>query len=95
METTAPTMEKRIENIKNNVDKMNKTQHIEILKILKNNNMKINENKSGVFINLSFLNEKTVEEIEEYIMYIQDQEKTLETLEMQKKEYENLLDVEH
>lgn len=88
-------MEKRIENIKNQIDKMNKTQHVQILKILKNNDIKTNENKSGIFINLSYLTEKTMKEIEEYIVYINEQEKILETFENKKIECKNLLEMEH
>ena len=84
-------MKDRIENVKKNIDTMNKLQHIEILKILKKNNIKINENKNGVFINLSFLTIEALTEIEEYLVYIHDQEKTLEPLEIQKNELKSLL----
>ena len=56
-------MEKNInvlETMKTRIEQMNKLQHIEVLKILQNNpNIKLNENKSGVYVNLSFLTENT------------------------------------
>ena len=88
-------MDSRLETMKSTIEKMGKKQHIEILKILKqNNNIKINENKSGVYINLSFLPDKTILELEEYIEYINDQEKTLEILETEKEKYKNTLEIE-
>ena len=79
-----------LEILKNKIEKMSKTHHIEILKILKmNSNIKLNENKSGVYVNLSFLPQESIKEIEEYLNYIQDQESSLFTLENQKEEFKN------
>ena len=79
-----------LENIKNIIDKMDKNQHIEILKIInKDPAVKINENKSGIYINLSFLPENAMKEIKTYISYIQDQEKVLTQMENIKAEYTN------
>lgn len=74
-----------IENIKIKVDKMMPAQQLEILKILRENgDVKINENKSGVFVNLSFLSKKVITEIEEYLKYVNDQEKSLDVIETRK-----------
>ena len=79
-----------LENIKNIIDKMDKNQHIEILKIInKDPAVKINENKSGIYINLSFLPENVMKDIKTYISYIQDQEKVLTHMENIKAEYTN------
>ena len=80
-------IDRELELIKTSVDKMNQMQHIEILKILKNNkNVKLNENRNGVYINLSFLPEESIEELKKYVSYIEDQEKSLEIVERQKLE---------
>ena len=63
---------------------MDKSQHIEILQILKENNVKINENKSGIYINLSFLRTDVVEKIQKYLKYVEEQEETLNIIERQK-----------
>jgi hypothetical protein len=77
-----------LENIKIYIEGLNKYHHIEILKILKKNtNIKINENKNGIFINLSLLSNETLDEIVKYINYIKDQEKTLNVLEKEKENY--------
>ena len=77
-----------LEIMKNKIEKMSKKHHIEILKILKMNaNVKLNENKSGVFVNLSFLPQDSIREIQNYLNYIQDQESSLVFLENQMEEF--------
>jgi len=78
-------MEFDLEMIKQKVESLAKIHHIEILRILKNTpGIKINENKSGVFVNLSFLPKDTISNIMQYIQYIQEQERALQTIESQK-----------
>lgn len=78
-----------IEDIKNYIESISKFHQIEILKILSKNLCKINENKSGVYVNLSFLPKETIDEIKEYIHYIKEQEESLKTMEYQKTEFKN------
>jgi hypothetical protein len=69
---------------------MTKINQIEILKILKKHqNIKLNENKSGIFVNLSFLSKETIEEIDKYVNYVNDQEIDINTIETQKQEFKN------
>ena len=83
-------MENELDTIKQTIEKMGKKQHIEVLKILKQNNtIKLNENKSGIYINLSFLPKETIKELLNYIEYIHDQETSLETLETEKEKYKS------
>lgn len=84
-----------LEKIKSSIEAMSKDHHIEILKILKKNqNVKINENKSGVYINLSFLPEETLEEITNYIGYINAQEMSLQSMESIKEEFKTKFFIE-
>jgi hypothetical protein len=79
-----------LENMKNRIESMSKNHQIEILKILKKNtSVKLNENKSGVYINLSFLPKETLSDLEYYMNYIHDQENTLQEIESQKTEFKN------
>jgi len=79
-----------MEILKSRIDRMSKSQHIEILRILKKNSeVKLNENKSGVFINLSFLPQDTVTAIHEYVKYVEDQENAISSLETQKEVFKN------
>lgn len=79
-----------LDDIKVAIEKMGKTQHIEVLNILKrNSNIKINENRNGVYINLSYIPITAVYELETYISYIKDQEQSLNTMEIEKENYKN------
>jgi len=79
-----------LEQIKSYAEKLSAKEHIEILKILKKNpSVKLNENKNGVFINLSFLPESSLNDIVEYIKYVKDQENALQSMELQKAEFKN------
>lgn len=86
----------KLEKLKNTIEAMDKLNQIEILKIITNNKNKnkINENKSGVFVNLSFLPQNTIQEMLNYIDYIKDQEETIKSMEYQKTEFENSFFVE-
>ena len=76
--------------IKDKIEKMQKINQVEILKILKKHqNIKLNENKSGIFVNLSFLSKEIIEEIEKYVNYVNDQEIDINTIETQKQEFKN------
>jgi hypothetical protein len=67
---------------------MTKLQHIEILQILKTDpTIKLNENKSGVYINMSFLSKFSINEIQNYLKYIDVQENVLNPIEIQKESY--------
>lgn len=80
--------------LKNQVESMDKHHQIEILKILSKNMCKINENKSGVFVNMTFLEPTILEKIEEYLNYMKEQEENLITTEYQKQEFINSYFVE-
>ena len=76
--------------LKESIEKMTKNHQIEILRILKNSpSIKLNENKSGIFVNLSFLPTDVIEDISKYVNYIREQEHTLETVESQKNSFKN------
>ena len=81
-----------LENMKTKIESLSKTHHIEILKILKKNSkVIINENKNGVFINISFLPEEVLDDIRYYLNFINDQETSLFVLESQKNQMKNFL----
>ena len=86
----------KLEKLKNIIEAMDKHHQIEILKIITNNKNKnkINENKSGVYVNLSFLPQITIHEMLNYIDYINDQEETIKIMEYQKTEFENSFFIE-
>ena len=79
--------EEQLDSIKTVIEQMNKTQHVEILRILKKNpNIKLNENINGIYINLSYLSQESIDELIKYVNYVEEQEQNLEHLETQKEE---------
>ena len=77
-------------SMKDKIERMSKNNQIEILKILKKyQGIKLNENKSGVFVNLSFLSNEILDEIDKYVCYVNDQEAVINTIETQKQEFKN------
>jgi proline dehydrogenase len=73
-----------LELMKTNIENMTKINQVEILKILLKHNVKINENKSGIFVNMSFLDKTIIEDIKVYLDYVKEQESTLQSLETKK-----------
>lgn len=79
-----------LNRIKNNIENMDKIHHIEIYKILINDNkILFNENNNGIFINLTELSIDNIHKLENYIEYFNKQQKQLILLEKQKKEIQN------
>lgn len=70
--------------LKDGIENMPVVHQIEILRILHNKQTQINENKNGVFVNISKLNDATLRELEEYMKYVIQQEKQLNEIEEQK-----------
>jgi cupin superfamily acireductone dioxygenase involved in methionine salvage len=90
IEPSVRTPHFELEDIKNKIESMDKLHHIEILKILKKSAaIKLNENKSGIFVNLSFLSTNTLDEIKKYINYINVQETSISHLETQCDNFKN------
>jgi len=83
------TME--LEDIKRKIESLDKTHQIEVLRIIKKYpTVTLNENKSGIYINLTFLPEEVIAELTEFIQYIADQEQILDPVETQKQDFKNI-----
>ena len=84
-----------LNTIKEEIDKMVKINQVEILRILtKNPKINLNENNYGVHVNLSDLPYSTIEELKNYINYVNTQEKNLINIEKQKNNMKNLFNVD-
>ena len=77
----------RLTKIRDEIESFDKGQQIQILKILKEKQIPINENKNGVFINLTNVAESIISELENYITHISNQEKILQENENLKDNY--------
>jgi hypothetical protein len=77
-------------NMKNSIERMTKNNQIEVLRILKSHkSAKLNENKSGVLVNISFLSKEILIELNNYVKYVNDQESVINKIETQKMEFKN------
>jgi hypothetical protein len=80
-----------IVNIRNTIEKMTKFNQVEILRILnKHEDVIINENRYGIHVNMSDLKENVLNEITQYVQYVQAQERTLNQDEKQKEDIKNI-----
>ena len=85
----------RLIHIKEQIELLEKQQQIQILEILNKSNITMNENKNGVFVNLTNLNIDTINELEVYIDHLNKQDQYLEQNEKIKNEYKNTLFAEN
>lgn len=74
-----------LKKVKNNIENFNKQQQIDILKLLVKNNTNISENLNGTFINLSELDYSIILELQNYIDFVNTQDKNLNNVEIKKK----------
>lgn len=80
----------KLEWLRSRIDAMDKKKHVEILKLLKTvPEVKLNENKSGVFVNLSFLSRPILDMLASYIDATDEQESSFMRIETQKEEFKN------
>ena len=76
--------------LKESIEELSKFHQVEILKILKNDEtITINENKNGIFINMTSLKDSVITELGNYLKYVNKQEKQLNDIEVQKDELSN------
>ena len=75
--------------IKERIENLSKHHQIEALRILaKNNSIIMNENKNGVFINLTEQDETVLTQLEDFLNYVAVQQQHLNTIEDKQEEME-------
>jgi hypothetical protein len=58
----------RCESVKTVIEAMSKDKQLTVLGILKKNTLaKLNETRNGIYVNMAFLSEETIRELEAYI----------------------------
>ena len=76
--------------LRESIENMNKFNQVEVLRILnKHKEVTLNENKYGTHINLSEVKKEVLDELTNFIKYVNAQENTLNAVEKQKEEYRN------
>jgi hypothetical protein len=79
-----------LDNLRKEIERMNKFHQIEVLKILKScNNITLNENNYGTFINMKDIPDDLINKILSYIEYVSEQEINLKKIEEEKNSIKN------
>lgn len=80
-----------LESMRVKIEKLDKYYQVEVLKILHKYKhiVTLNENKNGVFIQLTDIPSNIIEEIKEYLNYVDKQTKQLQNTENTKDELKN------
>lgn len=90
---TKPTNKNRetIHFLKESIEQMPKYHQIEILRILKSNLVYLNENNNGTFVNMTELDDKSIELLENYTKYVKEQQTYISKIENEKDRLKILL----
>ena len=62
--------DKQLKELKDIIGQLEEFQKVEIYKIIKNNDIKYTSNKNGVFINMKLITPNCIEEINNYLKFI-------------------------
>jgi hypothetical protein len=77
-------IKRNIVQIRDKIESMSKNYQIEMGRILLDNQININENQNGLFINLSDVNEEVMKKMQEFLEYVDLQETHLNVIETAK-----------
>tara|TARA_B100000123_G_scaffold231646_1_gene181399 strand:+ start:147 stop:461 length:315 start_codon:yes stop_codon:yes gene_type:complete len=79
-----------LDNLRKEIERMNKFHQVEVLKILKASNfITLNENNYGTFINMKDIPDDLINKILSYIEYVSEQEINLKKIEEEKNSIKN------
>jgi len=79
----------KLVSMRDQIEKLNKRQHIEIVKIIQKYSINFTENRNGIFLNMKDLTKISIKELNNYLSYIDIQQKQLNSAEKIKKTYVN------
>lgn len=93
-EKNEPLTNKNIESLyvlKETIEQMSKYHQIEILRILNSNLVHLNENNNGTFVNMTKLDDKSIQLLEDYAKYVKEQQTHISKIEQEKDRLKILL----
>ena len=73
-----------LKSLKDKIESVSMFHQIEILRIFKDNNVCITENKNGIFINLTYVDSAILDKVYKYLNYVNKQEDQLNEIEEEK-----------
>ena len=74
-----------LESLKKDIEQLNESDHLKILKILLENNVSVSENNNGCFINLSDVEDDVIEKLSNFLKFLGEQIDNLSIIEDKKK----------
>ena len=78
-----------LQELKERIENMGHFHQVEILRIFNNSlDAKLSENANGVFVNLTSLSQETLQQIHNYVQYVEEQTETLNEMEKEKQRLE-------
>jgi hypothetical protein len=77
----------KLNEIKEDIEKMDSCSHLEVFNILEAENISYNTNMNGIFVNLTLINEDVIHKLEKYIQYKKTQKVILNQDEHTKEQY--------
>ena len=77
----------KLNEIKEEIEKMDKNAHLEVFNILENEQIPYNKNMNGIFINLSIIDKEIITKLEKFINYKNKQKNILNKDELIKEQY--------
>ena len=86
----------KIDNMRAVIENMSTRNQINVLRILNaHKEVTLNENKYGVHVNMTNLNAGVLHELNNFIQYVNLQDRTLDSIEQLKEEYGKLIRDNH
>lgn len=76
-----------LDTLRKRIETFDKQRQIEVLKIFVKHKINVNENKNGIFINLSSMEPAIITDLQNYMSHIEVQEDTLQSREQAQNEY--------
>jgi len=80
-----------LHSLKEYIEQMPKYHQTEILRILSSNTVYLNENNNGTFINLTKLDDKIIQLLDNYVKYVREQQSHISKIENEKDRLKVLL----
>lgn len=85
---------KYLEQLSKQISKLTKEEHIEIFRLLYENDLKYTENNNGIFIQMEHLDKIQIEKIEKYLEYIEKKQFDIDHREKQMNNFKKDLNIE-
>ena len=76
-----------LKNLKKKIEQLDTYHHQKILSIIKKHSVDFSENKNGIFVNMNSFSKDLIKDINVFIKYVEQQEKTLKKVETLKYSY--------